>query len=1743
MRSTRSRSGRVPSNGAGQASGAQQDRISEEQGFQRTHPNNEEAIAKMAEFVSHNPTIFEELGRYLKRQGKEKAESSKRRPMKSPEVPSGEDSDEGRLSRSTSRRASSKATSKLASISRAFSRGLLGKRAEDPPRRPGGLASDYMRAPPFTDDINGERVPPNFKLPNLPTYDGRGDPEDHLRAFISAFRLYCVPDTVICRAFPIFLHGNARKWFWSLEPGSIASLDELIDRFIHRFVSSRPITKTSAYLLNLQQGQGESLRSYAQRFNEENVQIPDQNEQVTLAAFTNGLVAGLFNTEIHRDYPRTLHELWERVDQGIRSEDVNRMKREAQTSRTGQDTRRRKDIGRGEPGPSGTSNPPRDRRSVFDRIVKGRSSTSDAELTPLNSSRSHVLAVMRQNHLGRTPPEIPGRRDKRNSSLYCAYHRDVGHETEDCNDLKREIENLIRQGYLKQFIRKDGSFNRSASHRESRGPRREDRRDTKLNCRGPEDHKGDQRPPRDGSPGYGPNIVGVINTISGGPTGGDSQNSRKRTYRQAGMDVAEPSSRLSEVITYGPRDPVPAASSNHETLVIEVLTNNYIVKKVYVDPGSSVDVLYYRTFESLKLTREQLTPVRTPFVGFGGHVVHPEGMVNLMVTIGRHPRCRTVPVSFAVVKADSPYNMLIGRPTLNALRAVYSTYHLSFNFPTPEGVAEVSSDVGAARECYLATIQAAVGPQPPPRSEEKRPAVLSIDCIDSHKAAEPSRLEPGEEVEQVVLDEAKPDQVVQVGAGLPSPLKEEMISLIEDHRDIFAWSADEVVGVPSELMTHQLNVNPQARPVRQKRRHFGPERSKAISDEVDKLLPAKMIHEVQYPTWLSNPVMVKKDTDGWRMCVDFTELNKACPKNCYPLPRIDTLVDSAMGYEILCFLDAFKGYHQIGMNEEDQEKTAFYTDRGTYCYTTMPFGLKNAGATYQRLINRLFKNQIGRNVEAYVDDILVKSLATSSFLSDLREVFGVLRDSRMKLNPKKCVFGVTSGKFLGYLVSHRGIEANPDKIKAIQDMSPPRNIREVQRLNGRLAALNRFLFQSAEKALPFFKVLKKSDQFAWTEECQSAFNQLKQYLHHLPTLASPRPEEKLYLSAADEAVSAVLIQDEGTQVPVYYVSRALRGSETRYTQVEKLVLGLVHAARRLKPYFLAHPISVRTDQPIRQILVRPEASGRLTKWAVELGEYHLTYEPRTAVKAQALADFLAELTFTEGPESASAGAEVSTSSPWTLYVDGSSNGDGSGAGLLLEGPQGEVCSYALRFGFSATNNEAEYEALIAGLQLARRLGAQQIHVRSDSQLVVRQVLDEYEAKDEAMQRYLSKVHQLTAYFESFEIQRIPRSQNKRADALSRLASTSFSDLNKTVLVEVLSEPGYVEEVACPVHSEDTWMTPFTLFLGQGTLPENRAEARRIQRKAARYALRDGELYKRSYLGPWLRCVTPEAGRHVLHEIHEGLCGAHVGHRMLAKKTMLLGYFWPSLRRDSQDLVLGCPSCQVHAPEHHQPSNFMVIISNNGRQFAENPFKTWCENLGIKQHFTSVGHPQANGQAENFNRTLLHGLKTRLHRVGSSWVEELPSVLWSYRTTPRSATQETPFSLTYGAEAVIPAEILTPSPRLAAYAAEVNDEERQLDLDLVEERRDLASARIASYKNTLAQYYNTRVRHRRFQPGDLVLRKNSVSRAEPQGKLCPKWEGPYRVVESNLKGYCKLSYRDGSLVPRSWHAENLRLYYV
>ena len=384
-------------------------------------------------------------------------------------------------------------------------------------------------------------------------------------------------------------------------------------------------------------------------------------------------------------------------------------------------------------------------------------------------------------------------------------------------------------------------------------------------------------------------------------------------------------------------------------------------------------------------------------------------------------------------------------------------------------------------------------------------------------------------------------------------------------------------GIDPAIITHRLNVSPSFRPVKQKRRSFAPERQKAINEEVGKLLQAGAIREVEYPEWLANVVLVKKANGKWRLCIDFTDINRACPKDSFPLPQIDLIVDTTASHELLSFMDDFSSYNQISMDPDDQEKTSFVTEQGTYCYRVMPFRLKNVGATCQRLANRMFKKQIGASMEVYIVDMLVKSTTVELHTTHMSKAFQILREYNMKLNPAKWAFGVSAEKFLGFIVNNRGIEANLNKIKVVLDMPPPSNINEVQRLTGRIAALSRFVSRASNKCQPFFQVLKKA--FQWDTHCEEAFAALKTYLSSPPILVSPSEGEllTLFLVVSDFSTSVVLVRDKDrVQHPVYYYSRALRGAEERYSRMEKLILALVTAAQKLRPYFEAHTIEVPT---------------------------------------------------------------------------------------------------------------------------------------------------------------------------------------------------------------------------------------------------------------------------------------------------------------------------------------------------------------------------------------------------------------------------------------------------------------------------------------------------------------------------------------------------------------------------------------
>ncbi|XP_068500838.1 uncharacterized protein [Phaseolus vulgaris] len=848
--------------------------------------------------------------------------------------------------------------------------------------------------------------------------------------------------------------------------------------------------------------------------------------------------------------------------------------------------------------------------------------------------------------------------------------------------------------------------------------------------------------------------LGEVHTIAGGFSGGGPTASQRKKYARGVNSIEERISgnpwESDPVFTRTDlQDVVP---HDNDPVVISVVTAGRKVQRVLVDQGSSADVMFWSTFNKLRLSPDLLRPYTGCLYGFADNQVEVRGYPELRTTFSNGAASRTENIRYLVVNANSTYNILLGRPVLNRLNAVASTRHMKMKLPDLSGkVIVIKSNQEEARKCYENSLKTKRGVfmvfERPPSADtemeveplndatptESTPGeatpVRATPEADARMEEEPDDTSPVEEAtpekhyRAMPIKEDSRDQpaanaverqiggkAFKLGRLLSQEEQDEVAEVISRHLDAFAWSASDMSGIDPDFLCHHLSMDATVRPVRQRRRKFNEERRLVIREETQKLLSVGHIREIQYPEWLANVVLVKKANGKWRMCVDFTDLNKACPKDSYQLPSIDALVDSASGCEMLSFLDAFSGYNQIKMHPRDEGKTTFMIETCSYCYKVMPFGLKNAGATYQRLMDKVLAPMLGRNVQAYVDDMVVTLHDRRQHTTDLEELFATISKYRLKLNPEKCVFGVEAGKFLGFMLTERGIEANPDKCAAIIAMRSPTSVKEVQQLTGGMAALSRFVSAGGEKGHPYFQCLKRNSRFAWTDECEAAFIKLKEYLATPPVLCKPVAGVplRLYFAVTERAISSVLVQEQDqVQNPIYFVSKALQGPETRYQSLEKAALAVVFSARRLRHYFHSFTVVVMTNLPIQKVLQKPDVAGRMVRWAVELSEFEIQYEARGSIKGQVYADFVAELSL--GGEH-----EVEAGSQWLLSVDGFSNQQGSGAGIVLEGPNGVLIEQALRFAFKASNNQAEYEALIAGMLLAKEMGAQNLLVKSDS---------------------------------------------------------------------------------------------------------------------------------------------------------------------------------------------------------------------------------------------------------------------------------------------------------------------------------------------------------------------------------------------------------------------------------------------
>ncbi|XP_025702484.1 uncharacterized protein [Arachis hypogaea] len=431
-------------------------------------------------------------------------------------------------------------------------------------------------------------------------------------------------------------------------------------------------------------------------------------------------------------------------------------------------------------------------------------------------------------------------------------------------------------------------------------------------------------------------------------------------------------------------------------------------------------------------------------------------------------------------------------------------------------------------------------------------------------------------------------------------------------------------------------------------------------------------------------------------------------------------------------------------------------------------------------------------------------------------------------------------------------------------------------------------------------------------------------------------------------------------------------------------------------------------------------------WSIELSQYDIQYEPRQAIKAQAMADFLIEVTGDPTEE---------TSTRWKLHVDGASNQTFGGCRDHPGKP---------------------------GWSRIRTVG---------------QVNGSYQAKDSLLQKYLEKVKNLSKKFEEVTVHHVPRERNTRADLLSKLASTKPGEGNRSLIQGMTREPAVTLHVS---RLGSSWLDPITSFLEHGKLPDDEKDAAKLRREAAKYAVIQGQLFRKGLNQALLKCLHPDQTDYVLREVHEGCCGHHVGGKALARKLIRAGYYWPSMMADSKEFVKKCVKCQENANFHRAPASELslltssrpfsqwgvdllgpfpvitrfgipeVVISDNGTQFIDKKFTEFLNGLGIRQRFSSVEHPQTNGQVESANKIILSGLKKRLDNKKGAWANELASVLWSYRTTEQSSTKETPFRLTYGLDAVILVEIGEPSPRLLLKGVE-----EAVKKDLIDETREMA----------------------------------------------------------------------------------------
>ncbi|XP_024013329.1 uncharacterized protein LOC112087617 [Eutrema salsugineum] len=775
---------------------------------------------------------------------------------------------------------------------------------------------------PFTTRITDFPIRTQVKF-NLPTYTGNSDPSQFMTVFsIQMGRARFTPeekDAGFCQLFVENLSGAALVWFSKLKVNSIDSYQALSTAFLKRYMMYIQGAVSSADLYQIKQGEKESLRSFIGRFNAIVSRITVTDE-ASLPALRNALrIDSKFRDSLKFNKPRTLEDALHRATLYIEDEEE---KESASSAKATPKQQPHKET------PKQEYQEPRQHLDNNYRSDNRRGATYN------------ISTQQQQNRQYQNQLNTWQRGDRGETRPFCDYHNKYGHPTVICRELQAYLLAKYRKGEIALSNQPQNTVTRNSGTRPTAPaeqlpppPPRNEQPNDDIAKRDRENQLRGDTPPASRKKVFF--IMGGLSTCN------DSVRSIKKYGRQVMLaqkwQVKSPKTADCGAITFTEADTEGVDMPHNDPLVVELRIADCEVSRILVDTGSSVDLIFKETLDKMDVANHHLKSSIKPLTGFDGDTVYSIGTIRLPVYAAKTTRL----VKFVVIDKPAIYNVILGTPWLQSMKAVPSTYHQCLKFPTAFGVKTIRGSQEISRLCFAAEHKL--------RFKSTIPAKVCLTILPVTQVDLPTQERPKQElIVQVNIDESDPERCVGIGADLKEEIKVELVRLLRRNASTFTWSVYDMPGIDPSITSHELNIDPTFKPIKQKRRKLGPEKAQAVNDEVERLSKAGSIIEVKYPEWLANPVVVKKKNGKWRICVDFTDLNKACPKDSFPLPHIDRIVEATAGNELLSFMDAFSGYNQITMHPEDREKTSFITDRGTYCYKVMPFGLKNAGTTYQR---------------------------------------------------------------------------------------------------------------------------------------------------------------------------------------------------------------------------------------------------------------------------------------------------------------------------------------------------------------------------------------------------------------------------------------------------------------------------------------------------------------------------------------------------------------------------------------------------------------------------------------------------------------------------------------------------------------------------------------------------------------------------------------------------------------------------